>query len=179
MNEGFGHSFRDPALLQQALRHRSVGAVHNERMEFLGDALVNLIVAEALHDRWPKADEGALTRARASLVAPRAPDHLQEQLCLRSRSTEQRARPLTQMRRAAVSIGSNIAEGCGRGTRKEMGYFIRIALGSSQELRYQFLLGRDLGWIPAEDHVQLEVGIDEVRAMLHALHRGLSGGSKR
>ncbi len=37
-------------------------------MEFLGDALVNLIVAEALHDRWPKADEGALTRARASLV---------------------------------------------------------------------------------------------------------------
>ena len=37
-------------------------------MEFLGDALVNLIVAEALHHRWPKADEGALTRARASLV---------------------------------------------------------------------------------------------------------------
>jgi ribonuclease-3 len=37
-------------------------------MEFLGDALVNLIVAEALHLRWPKADEGALTRARASLV---------------------------------------------------------------------------------------------------------------
>ncbi len=68
MNEGFGHSFRDPALLQQALRHRSAGSAHNERMEFLGDALVNLIVAEALHDRWPKADEGALTRARASLV---------------------------------------------------------------------------------------------------------------
>ena len=68
MNEGFGHSFRDPALLQQALRHRSAGAGHNERMEFLGDALVNLIVAEALHDRWPKADEGELTRARASLV---------------------------------------------------------------------------------------------------------------
>ena len=68
MNEGFGHPFRDPALLQQALRHRSAGVAHNERMEFLGDALVNLIVAEALHDRWPKADEGALTRARASLV---------------------------------------------------------------------------------------------------------------
>jgi ribonuclease-3 len=68
VNEGFGHSFRDPALLQQALRHRSAGSAHNERMEFLGDALVNLIVAEALHDRWPKADEGALTRARASLV---------------------------------------------------------------------------------------------------------------
>jgi ribonuclease-3 len=68
VNEGFGHSFRDPGLLQQALRHRSAGAAHNERMEFLGDALVNLIVAEALHSRWPRADEGALTRARASLV---------------------------------------------------------------------------------------------------------------
>ena len=68
MIEGFGHQFQNPDLLRQALRHRSVGVPHNERMEFLGDALVNLIVAEALHTRWPKADEGALTRARASLV---------------------------------------------------------------------------------------------------------------
>jgi ribonuclease-3 len=66
--EGFGHLFQNPELLRQALRHRSIGVPHNERMEFLGDALVNLIVAEALHQRWPKADEGALTRARASLV---------------------------------------------------------------------------------------------------------------
>jgi ribonuclease-3 len=66
--EGFGHQFQNPDLLRQALRHRSSGAPHNERMEFLGDALVNLIVAEVLHVRWPKADEGALTRARASLV---------------------------------------------------------------------------------------------------------------
>ena len=68
MTDSFGHPFRDPGLLRQALRHRSAGVPHNERMEFLGDALVNLIVAEALHQRWPKADEGALTRARASLV---------------------------------------------------------------------------------------------------------------
>lgn len=68
MIDGFGHQFRNPDLLRQALRHRSIGVPHNERMEFLGDALVNLIVAEALHQRWPKADEGALTRARASLV---------------------------------------------------------------------------------------------------------------
>jgi ribonuclease-3 len=68
VTEGFGHPFSDPELLRQALRHRSAGVPHNERMEFLGDALVNLIVAEALHRRWPKADEGALTRARASLV---------------------------------------------------------------------------------------------------------------
>ena len=68
MTDGLDHRFADPALLRQALRHRSVGAPNNERMEFLGDALVNLIVAEALHARWPKADEGQLTRARASLV---------------------------------------------------------------------------------------------------------------
>jgi ribonuclease-3 len=60
--------FRDPALLAQALTHRSAGAPHNERLEFLGDALVGLIVAEALYLRWPKADEGAMTRARAELV---------------------------------------------------------------------------------------------------------------
>src|SRR3546814_19651335 len=41
---------------------------HNGRLEFLGDAVVGLIVAEALYKRWPKADEGALTRARAELV---------------------------------------------------------------------------------------------------------------
>ena len=68
MTDAVGHRFADPGLLRQALRHRSAGAQHNERMEFLGDALLNLIVAEALHSRWPKADEGALTRARASLV---------------------------------------------------------------------------------------------------------------
>jgi ribonuclease-3 len=62
------HRFGKPELLQQALRHRSAGSPHNERLEFLGDALVNLLVAEALHERWPKADEGTLTRARASLV---------------------------------------------------------------------------------------------------------------
>jgi len=85
----------------------------------------------------------------------------------------------SQMRRAAVSIGSNIAEGCGRNAKKEMGYFVRIALGSTQELRYQFILGRDLGWIPESDYPSLEAGIDEVRAMLHALHRGLGGGEKQ
>ena len=63
-----GHAFADPALLRQALTHRSAGSPHNERLEFLGDALVNQFVAEALYRHWPKADEGALTRARAELV---------------------------------------------------------------------------------------------------------------
>ena len=63
-----GHAFRDEGLLKQALTHRSAGAPHNERLEFLGDALIGLLVAEALYARWPKADEGALTRARSELV---------------------------------------------------------------------------------------------------------------
>jgi ribonuclease-3 len=67
-NNDFGHRFRDPELLRRALRHRSAGPANNERLEFLGDALVNLIVAEALYTHWPRADEGALTRARAALV---------------------------------------------------------------------------------------------------------------
>jgi ribonuclease-3 len=63
-----GHVFRDPALLERALTHRSAAPSHNERLEFLGDALVGAIVAEALYARWPRAAEGELTRARAELV---------------------------------------------------------------------------------------------------------------
>jgi len=63
-----GHAFNDPGLLQQALTHRSAGTPNNERLEFLGDSIVNMMVAQALYERWPKADEGALTRARAELV---------------------------------------------------------------------------------------------------------------
>lgn len=66
--EAFGHRFADPDLLRRALTHRSAGADNYERLEFLGDALLNLIVAEALYQRWPKADEGDLSRARAELV---------------------------------------------------------------------------------------------------------------
>ena len=67
-----GHPFKDPGLLRQALTHRSAGAPHNERLEFLGDSIVNLMVAEAMFSRWPKADEGALTRARSALVCESA-----------------------------------------------------------------------------------------------------------
>ena len=62
------HAFVNQGLLGQALTHRSAGAPHNERLEFLGDGIVNLLVAEALFQRWPMAVEGALTRARAELV---------------------------------------------------------------------------------------------------------------
>lgn len=63
-----GHAFADQRLLEQALTHRSAGHPNNERMEFLGDALVNLFVAELVYEVHPRADEGEMTRLRAALV---------------------------------------------------------------------------------------------------------------
>jgi ribonuclease III len=63
-----GHVFTQSALLEQALTHRSAGQNNNERLEFLGDALVNLIVAELIFEQHPRADEGEMTRLRAALV---------------------------------------------------------------------------------------------------------------
>ena len=63
-----GHSFTRTDLLAQALTHRSANANNNERLEFLGDALIGFVVAEALWMRFPDADEGRLSRLRASLV---------------------------------------------------------------------------------------------------------------
>jgi ribonuclease-3 len=62
------HRFRDPALLAQALRHRSAGSPHNERLEFLGDGLLAALTAELLYRRYPGADEGRLSRMRSRLV---------------------------------------------------------------------------------------------------------------
>lgn len=63
------YRFRDAALINLALTHRSVGRPNNERMEFLGDALVNLLVAELLYEAHPHASEGELSRLRAQLVS--------------------------------------------------------------------------------------------------------------
>lgn len=63
-----GHTFRDPSLLDAALTHRSARARHNERLEFLGDAVLNLVIADGLYRRHPDAREGELTRMRAALV---------------------------------------------------------------------------------------------------------------
>jgi len=71
--ERIGHRFRDPALLQRALAHPSIqqeepGAENNQRLEFLGDAVLQLVVTEQLHMRYPDEREGDLTRRRATLT---------------------------------------------------------------------------------------------------------------
>lgn len=63
-----GHRFADPALLDRALTHRSHGADHNERLEFLGDAVLSLAISALLFERLAGSDEGDMTRVRAHLV---------------------------------------------------------------------------------------------------------------
>jgi ribonuclease-3 len=63
-----GHKFGNPELARQALTHRSFGAPHNERLEFLGDSLLNCAVATLLYERFPQLPEGDLSRLRAALV---------------------------------------------------------------------------------------------------------------
>jgi ribonuclease III len=63
-----GYRFQQPELLRRALTHRSFGAEHNERLEFLGDAVLNLAISALLFERHADSDEGDLTRVRAHLV---------------------------------------------------------------------------------------------------------------
>lgn len=63
-----GHAFGDPGLLQRALTHRSFGAEHNERLEFLGDAVLSLAISSLLYRQFGDSAEGDLTRVRAHLV---------------------------------------------------------------------------------------------------------------
>jgi ribonuclease-3 len=65
---GIDHTFSDPRLLRQALTHRSYGVPHNERLEFIGDAVLNCVVALTLYERYPDLPEGDLSRVRAHLV---------------------------------------------------------------------------------------------------------------
>ena len=66
--EKLSYTFKDTALLERALRHRSAGKDNNERLEYLGDAVLGLIMAEALAEAFPGAREGELSRMRANLV---------------------------------------------------------------------------------------------------------------
>jgi len=75
----------------------------------------------------------------------------------------------SQMRRAAFSIPANVAEGCGRGTNRELRQFLYIAVGSASELDCYLLLARDLGILPPKQFPVLKARITEVRRMLAGL----------
>ena len=68
LQQRLGHAFAQPELLGRAITHRSFGADHNERLEFLGDAVLSLAISALLYERFSGSDEGDLTRVRAHLV---------------------------------------------------------------------------------------------------------------
>lgn len=72
LQSNLGHHFSDASLLKQALRHKSMGGASNERLEFMGDAILNYTVAEMLYQRFPTLPEGDLSRVRAALVCHEA-----------------------------------------------------------------------------------------------------------
>lgn len=80
----------------------------------------------------------------------------------------------SQLRRAAASIPSNIAEGCGRGSDSDFGRFIQNAIGSASEVEYQLLLARDLTYFDGAVHDRHSAAIVEVRRMLIGLRQSLS-----
>ena len=75
----------------------------------------------------------------------------------------------SQIKRSSSSIPTNIAEGCGRFTQKDLANFLQIALGSSHELEYQLLLAKDLKFIQDEKYLELEKKVGEIKAMLISL----------
>ncbi len=77
-----GYRFANAALLQQALTHRSFGVPHNERLEFLGDGLLNFVVARLLFEQFPALAEGDLSRLRAGLVNQQALSEIAAALAL-------------------------------------------------------------------------------------------------
>ena len=68
LQKAIGYAFRRPALLKQALTHPSLGHGHNQRLEFLGDAVLELCVSETIYQKHPEMQEGAMTRLRQKLV---------------------------------------------------------------------------------------------------------------
>ena len=68
LSQRIDYTFRDTSLIELALTHRSCGGKNNERLEFLGDSIVNLVIAEALFLKFPEAKEGKLSRLRARMV---------------------------------------------------------------------------------------------------------------
>lgn len=82
LEEAIGHRFSRPELLRQALTHRSYGSPHNERLEFLGDSVLNCIAATLLYERYPALKEGELSRLRANLVRQESLAQLAQSLSL-------------------------------------------------------------------------------------------------
>jgi len=91
----------------------------------------------------------------------------------RSFPAEERFVLTAQLRKSATSVPSNIAEGCGRESERELARFLSIAAGSASESEYQLLLARDLGYLEPEAHGALDAQVNEVKRMLNSFIKTL------
>ena len=87
--------------------------------------------------------------------------------------SDERFTLVTQLRRSAASIPTNIAEGCGTESSKELSRFLRIAAASASEAEYQLLLACDLGYLKEKTYLDLNANINEVKKMLNSFIRTL------
>ncbi len=76
---------------------------------------------------------------------------------------------VSQLKRASSSIATNVAEGTGRFSQRDLAHFLQMSLGSSHEVEYLLLLSKDLSFINNETYIQLEKEINEIKAMLISL----------
>lgn len=111
---------------------------------------------------WTKAHQLVLALYRATTGFPRS-----EMFGLTS-----------QIRRGAVSIAANIAEGCGRDSEADFGHFLHIAMGSASELEYHLLLAHDLNLMVDPVHKELEGELIAVKRMLGALIQRMKSGAE-
>jgi four helix bundle protein len=79
----------------------------------------------------------------------------------------------SQIRRASMSIPTNIAEGCGQNTDRKFAQFLQIAMGSASETEYQLILARDLEFLPTDLYEKLHIEVEEVKRMLASLLKAL------
>src|SRR5262245_37755427 len=84
----------------------------------------------------------------------------------------------SQLRRSAMSVGANLAEGCGRQTTAELARFVRISMGSASELDYHLLLAADFGYLQSADYRELSQELTRIRKMLASLLSTLESGTK-
>ena len=88
--------------------------------------------------------------------------------------SDERFGPTVQLRRAAASVPTNIAEGCGRDSERELARFMSIAAGSASEVEYQMLLACDLNYIQDETYRELNQQVNEVKRMLNSFIQKLT-----
>src|SRR5688572_10460639 len=110
---------------------------------------------------WEKSHQVALAVYKSTAKFPR----------------EERYGLTSQIRRASMSIPTNIAEGCGRNTDADFARFLQMAMGSASETEYQLLLAHDLGFINKEQYDKLNIDVTEVKRMLASLLKTLRADS--